>query len=102
MNIKIETGIYNEKRYGKPWIARVDFKTNKKGDFSFGDWIGDPGYCGLLELENINVGDIVARGQRDARKASNSAPDYYIVLEDGKLDQISKVEAYKLSTKNEG
>ena len=25
MKIEIETDIYNERRYGKPWIAKVEF-----------------------------------------------------------------------------
>ena len=40
MQIIINTGSYNQRRMGKPWVARVDFAT-PKGDFAWGDWTGD-------------------------------------------------------------
>jgi len=49
MNITVETDSYNDRRYGKPWIALVDFKSDRKGDFTFGEWIGSPGGAGTLE-----------------------------------------------------
>lgn len=94
MKLQIETSSYNERRYGKPWIAKVDFVTDKKGAFHFGDWIGATGSSGLLELD-CEPGDVVARGQKDTRKPVNSTPDYYIVQEDGSLDWVKKVDAYK-------
>lgn len=93
MKIEIETNSYNEKRYGRPWIALVDFST-KSGDFQFGDWVGQDGRSGILELE-CQVGDVVARGQKDHRKPRNSAPEFYIVQEGGNLESVSKAEAYK-------
>jgi len=94
MDIVIETDTYNEKRYSRPWIAYVRFET-AKGEFEFGDFIGEHGYEGLLKLINIKVGDIVARGQKDYRKPRNSAPTYYIVEnEKGDLKEISKKNAY--------
>lgn len=81
MNLTVETHSYNEKRYGKPWIAKVDFSENKKGDFVFGEWIGQPGYEGTLEIE-CNDGDIIAKGQKDFRgQAYKSAPTFYRVQE---------------------
>lgn len=99
MKLQIETSVYNERRYGKPWIAIVDFSSNKKGDFNFGDWIGEQGFAGELELD-INPGDIVARGQKDNRKPANSTPKYFIVLENNELKDVSKIEAYKHSQNN--
>ncbi len=96
--IQIKTGSYNQRRYGKPWIAMVDFSKNPKGDFQWGDWVGDArnGEEGLLLLD-VEEGDIVARGQKDFRKPRNSAPDYYQVR-DGKLVGLSgKAEAYQLT-----
>ena len=79
MLIQRETSSYNDRRYGKPWIARVDFSANHNGEFIWGAWIGDPGDSGLLEIE-AEVGDIIARGQKDFRKPKNSAPDWYQVV----------------------
>lgn len=90
--MQIETESYNERRYGKPWIAIVTFESASKPNFSFGDWVGEIGYQGVLEIE-ANEGDIVARGQKDHRKPRNSAADYYI-MESGELIRVSKKEAY--------
>lgn len=95
MQITRDTEIYNEKRYGKPWIAKIDFSINKQGDFLWGNWIGEPGFKGLLVLDNVNIGDVIARGQKDNRNPTYSSPRYYIVEENGKLKRVQKVEAYK-------
>ena len=92
MKLNIETSPYNERRYGKPWIARVRFP-DAKGEFSWGEWVGQPGCSGLLMLE-AEPGDVVARGQRDNRKMSNSAPDFFVVEPSGSLRGVTKAEAY--------
>ncbi len=98
MKITRETSSYNQRRYSKPWIAVVDFRTDPKGDFGFGSWVGDHnnGSEGLLVID-AEEGEIVAIGQKDFRQPRNSAPDYYQVR-DGKLVHVSgKAEAYKLA-----
>lgn len=97
MEITIETSIYNQRRYGKPWIAIVDFSNSTKGDFSWGDWTGDHynGGEGVLSI-NAKPGDIIAQGQKDFRKPANSAPDFFVVTADGDLEDIGdKGQAYK-------
>lgn len=98
MNIEIKTSIYNQRRYSKPWIAVVDFTKTPKGEFRWGDWVGNhiTGSAGLLVIE-ANDGDIVAEGQKDFRQPRNSAPTYYQVR-DGQLVKLSgKAEAYQLA-----
>ena len=97
MEITQETNTYNQRRYGKPWIAIVDFAAGPKGVFNFRDWAGDHrnGTEGLLEI-SANPGNIIAIGQKDLRKPRNSAPDFFEVASDGTLDTIgNKGEAYK-------
>ena len=97
MKIERETSVYNERRYGKPWIAKVEFN-DSKGTFIFGDWVGDArsGSEGILVLDNIEPGEIFARGQKDFRKPRNSSPDFYILRPDGTGELIaSKAAAYK-------
>jgi hypothetical protein len=97
--ISRDTGSYNQRRYSKPWIARVDFGKNPNGDFTFGDWVGDHynGSSGLLVIE-ANTGDIIATGQKDFRQPKNSTPDWYVVDENGKLCPLEgRKEAYQLS-----
>ena len=102
MQLSYETDSYNDRRYGKPWIAKVDFSSNKQGDFHFGDWIGTPGGAGVLELE-VDVGDIVAIGQKDHRNSRNSAPTFHAVRKDGKLLHLGdKGAAYKYFKENRG
>lgn len=60
MEIKIETSAYNERRYGKPWIATVDFSNDRQGTFKWGDWIGDSqnGGSGTLVIDAApSIGD---------------------------------------------
>lgn len=102
MKVEVKTSSYNQRRYGKPWIAKVTFET-PKGEFHFGDWVGDHynGSAGLLVLE-ADPGDIVAIGQKDFRKAQNSAPDWYRVDSEGGLGSLlNKAEAYKLFNQKE-
>ncbi len=93
MRIERETDSYNDRRYGKPWIAKVSFQ-GTKAEFSFGDWVGQPGGKGLLVID-LEPGDIFARGQKDFRKPANSAPDFYILRENGKGETTTKSDAYK-------
>lgn len=91
VEILIETPAYNERRYGLPWIALVDFSKSPKGDFAFGAWIGQPGESGTLRIE-ATAGAIVATGQRDYM--GKSSCDYYMVEKSGALRNLSKSEAY--------
>lgn len=92
-----QTGTYNQRRYGRPWIATVDFSENSRGEFVFGTWTGDHynGGAGTLTIE-ANAGDMVAIGQKDNRDARNSAPDFYVVTADARLKHVGdKGAAYK-------
>lgn len=95
--IQINTVSYNQRRYSKPWIAKVDFSKNPKGEFIWGSWVGDAreGSEGLLVIE-ANEGEIIAHGQKDFR--GNNTHTTYCQVRDGKLVELSgKVEAYQLS-----
>lgn len=102
--IQIETSAFNERRYGKPWIALVTFSPNIEGDFEWGTWVGDVrnGTAGVLEIE-AETGAIVATGQKDLRKPRNSAPEWFQVSAEGKLLPLStKAEALREFRNNEG
>ena len=106
MKIKIETSSYNQRRMGRPWIARVNFAQSTKGEFEWGDWTGDHsnGGEGVLAID-ANPGDIIATGQKDNRQPRNSAPDFFVVTADGGLDEVGdKGAAYKhyLAAKDQG
>lgn len=94
MQIKIETGFYNDRRYGRPWIAIVDFSSSKQGDFKFGEFVGDDKSGRLFVV--CEPGDIIAQGQNDFRKPKKSSPDYFRAGENGQLEKLSgKAEAYE-------
>jgi hypothetical protein len=92
--IERDTSGYNDRRYGKPYIAVVDL-TNKDASPRWGAWIGHPGEPGVLSIE-ANSGDVVMMGQKDFRKPRNSSPEYYAVRDDGSLSEsMTKADAYK-------
>jgi hypothetical protein len=103
MKLQIETSAFNDRRYGKPWIAAVSFANGAKGEFTFGDWIGSHGSAGLLLLDNVKPGDVIARGQKDNRgQAYKSSPDYYQVDAEGELNGLpTPAAAYKAWRENE-
>lgn len=93
MRLQVATTAYNEKRYGKPWIARV---VDEQLSFRFGKFVGDEGYAGLLVLD-VEAGDVIARGQKDNRnQRAQEPPAYFVVNADLSLTSISKVDAYKI------
>ena len=97
MEITTNTSSYNQRRMGKPWIAKVDFNASAKGEFIWGDWTGDQynGGAGVLSI-NADSGDIIATGQKDNRQPKNSAPDFFVVRENGSIDSLGdKGAAYK-------
>lgn len=97
-NMEIKTHSYNQRRYGRPWIARVDFSQDPKGSFAWGSWIGDArnGSDGILIID-APEGAIVAYGQKDFRQPQNSAPTWCRVRGDQLAILSGKAEAYKLS-----
>jgi len=74
---------YNERRYGKPWIARLDFKRPGKPEYIFGSWLGQPGQSGELSIE-VAPGDVIATGQKDHRKGRGGADHVGVIQPDGK------------------
>jgi hypothetical protein len=97
--ITVKTSSYNQRRYGKPWIATVDFSQTPKGEYKWGDWVGDhnSGSDGLLVIE-ADEGDIIARGQKDFRQPKNNVPAYYQVRNGERIKLTGKAEAYQLAT----
>lgn len=94
--VQVETEMYNQRRYGRPWIATVDFSTRAAGEFKFGEWCGDGlnGSEGMLEIKT-EEGAVIATGQKDHRNSKNSAPEFFTVLKGGELEECSKLEAKK-------
>lgn len=94
-SLTLDTKPYNERRYGKPWIARVDFTSNPKGDYKWGDWIGDPGQAGELSLRGLSAGDIIARGQKDYRKGDSNMSWSYIDAKGQRIGVNDKISAVR-------
>jgi len=95
MTLERKTRAYNDRRYGRPYIAKMVLANNKMEPI-WGTWTGQNGTEGLLILDNMEPGDIYMQGQRDNRKMRNSAPNYYLLGTDGAGTIITKAEAYKL------
>lgn len=79
------TTSYNQRRYGKPWIAKLSFIRPGKPEYTFGDWLGQPGDSGELSIE-VEPGDVIARGQKDHRKGRGGADDIGVIQVDGTCD----------------
>lgn len=77
-----ETSPYNARRYGKPWIAKLDFSKPGNPVYSFGSWLGQAGDVGELTIEAV-CGDVLAVGQKDIRKNRGGADDFGVVQLDG-------------------
>jgi hypothetical protein len=82
MKIEIETESYNARRYGRPYIAVVDFCDDGSTEPEWGSWVGEiskgNGSEGLLLIE-AEPGDILMQGQKDNR-GSNGTPEFFEVL----------------------
>ena len=86
MNYTETTASYNERRYGRPWMAVVGMSTTK--DFRFLDWDGRPGHTGEFCFD-VEPGTILAYGQKDNRKGRGGVDGYQIAMPDGTLPAIS-------------
>jgi hypothetical protein len=74
MKITIQTQFYNEKRYGKPYIAICDDSAKV---VSWGEWLGTAGNAGELSIDAPKEVAILMRGQKDFR-GNNSAPKFAV------------------------
>jgi len=98
--VRFETEAYNPRRYSRPWIARVEFPKHKpRGVFHWGEWVGSSGEAGVLVLDGLSIGDIVARGQKDRRGNGTTVEWYQVTGESGGEATLngleSKAAAYK-------
>ena len=80
-------GAYNDRRYGRPWGAKISFVGPKPAYDFCGRWDG-----GEVVLD-ANPGDIVAFGQKDHRNPRNTENNLYIVKDDGTLESVTEGEA---------
>lgn len=88
------TTSYNERRYGKPWMAITAADSLTK-NFTFLDWDGRPGCAGEFNFD-VPIGTILAYGQKDLRKNRGGVDGYQLAMPDGTLPIISDTEAQKL------
>lgn len=87
-------GSYNDRRYSKPWIARVtDWPIGKYPTLEFGNYIGDDS-GGEAEI-TAEPGDLLKAGQKDFRKPRGTENDFYLCEADGTLTELSPSEARK-------
>lgn len=96
LTLALETTSYNDRRYGRPWIAKLNFENSIKGEFDFKDWIGTEGDKGEFVVENCTAGDCFAIGQKDHR--GNKSHLWFLVIdENGDIYRIDKVTARHVS-----
>lgn len=92
VRITISTASYNDRRYTKPWIARItSWGVGGRPDMEFGGFLGRPGTAGELEIM-ARAGDVIRRGQKDLR-GGNTVADWFVVQTDLSLAPVSEPEA---------
>jgi hypothetical protein len=86
---------FNFRRYGNPWIAKVD--KNCKIDFTIkvGGYTGgyNKGEAGELYISNPIDNQVYAYGQKDYR--GNNGGYKYIIYKNEKFEEIEKTELSK-------
>lgn len=95
MLIEFEWGPYNERRYSKPWAARVTAWPvgQRQPDVEWGTFIGNSDEGGIVEIE-AEPGDIVRWGQRDQRNPRKSESRIGEVQQEiGNIEELSISEA---------
>jgi hypothetical protein len=90
-----ETDAYNERRYGKPWCARVTGVDSRgKLVYEWAEWTGHLGQRGLLRAA-CKPGEIIAWGQKDLRRPHRSDHEILLMGDDGRMTELSVVEAVR-------
>lgn len=90
INYTEKTVSYNDRRYGKPWMAFVHNSLTK--DFTFIEWDGRPGCAGEFNFE-AEPGTLLAYGQKDIRKGRGGVDGYQICMPDGSLPFVTSYAA---------
>ncbi len=89
---------YNQRRYSKPWIAKVTaWPIGQKPTLKWGVYEGDD-TGGEVSIE-ASEGDIIRHGQKDYR-GNNSNKEWYKVNSKNELDLITESEAHKIFISN--
>lgn len=89
MRITWAVGGYNQRRYGRPWIAKVSaWPVGKTPMLDFG--VSLDAYNVEIEAE---VGDVVRYGQKDKRGGKNTESHWGIVNSDGSIQEMPATEA---------
>ncbi len=88
-----KTESYNERRYGRPWMAFVNNSLTK--DFTFIEWDGRPGAAGEFTFD-AEPGTLLAYGQKDIRKGRGGIDGYQICMPNGDLPGVSDARAAEL------
>lgn len=89
--VVVEFGSYNDRRYSRPWIAKVtSWPVGAAAKLQFGHYLGtDAG--GEAEIQAAR-GDIVRWGQKDNRGKGSTA-HWGVVQADGSIAECTESEA---------
>jgi hypothetical protein len=87
--VTYESHGYNDRRYSKPWIAKVTaWPVGGYPVLAFGSCVDGE----IAELD-AEVGDLVKYGQKDLRKPRGTTNEFAIVEADGGLLTVSASQA---------
>jgi hypothetical protein len=95
MRVAIQFDSYNERRYSRPWIARVTaWPVGGRPALAFGAYVGPHGGAGEAEI-SARAGDIVRWGQKDGRSGNGTRAYWGVVEQDGSVTKVTEAEARK-------
>lgn len=90
ISVKHRVGAYNERRYSKPWIARITkWDIGSYPVLEFGSSSAD---CAEIAAQ---VGDVIKFGQKDYR-GSNTINSFAVVTANGDFETITEDKAREL------
>lgn len=94
MRVAVDFGGYNERRYSKPWIARITaWPVGGKPEMEFGGYLGNAS-GGEVEIM-ARPGDIIRYGQKDFRNPKYTTAYFALVRENGEIETVTAEEARK-------
>jgi hypothetical protein len=92
MIVRVDFSAENDRRYGRPWIARVSkWPVGGKAELDWGTFLGTVSEGGVCEIE-AQAGDVIRYGQKDNR-GNHSVSKWAIVEADGSYTDTTEAKA---------
>lgn len=94
IRVVINYGSYNDRRYSKPWMAKVvAWPVGKNAELKFsGLFVGTASEGGYVEMMAM-PGELIRYGQKDNRNTRHTEANWAVVRPDGSIKDLTTTEA---------